>query len=203
MTESKKTFVLFCLWLSSLFSFAQGGPVLSNFNATHQNGKVFLNWAIEAGSTCNGINIFRSVDANNFSKVGSIIGICGNLTVEQRYDFTDNNPVNNKVNYYRLEFGNFGFSESISVEVIYAASGSYQILPNPVSSHAKIYFNNDKKEIYHLSLFNLLGNPLILLSAKENFFDVDADNLRAGTYLFTISNAAGSPKTQGRLIVQR
>lgn len=199
----KKAFTLFCLLLTSLFSFAQQAPELSSFTASHQNGKAFLNWTITAGSTCNGINIFRSVDAINFSKVGSIVGICGNLTVEQRYDFTDNNPINNKVNYYRLEFGNFGFSEIISVEIIYTENGSFQIRPNPVSNNARIYFNNDKKETCRLSLFNLLGIPLMQIASKDFFFDIDASNLRAGTYLFTISGAAGSPKAQGRFAVQR
>ena len=197
---------LFSLCILVLFStttvFSQLSNILGNFDVSQTKGKVFLNWQINAGSTCNGILILRSTDNINFKQIGEILGICGSVSVPVNYSFTDENPIKNNFNNYRLELGNSGKSEILSVEYIDIYSGGFQIRPNPVSTEAKIYYDNNKREQHHFSLYNLLGVQITNLSSNDDFFDFNANNFPAGIYFFTISDSKTALKTTGRLIIR-
>ena len=202
-TVSKQIFLLpFLILFSSTFAFAQHNPILDNFSVFENNGKAFLNWTITSGSTCNGIQIFRSSDNMNFIQVGEIIGICGSSSSPTPYNFTDDNPVKNSINYYRLELGSNGSSEILSIEIIDIASGGFQIRPNPVSAEAKVYFDNNKKQEHQLTLYNLNGVSVFTTTTKEDFFLLDSVLLQSGIYLFTISTNGNLPTAQGKLLVQ-
>lgn len=181
---------------------AQSHPILGKFYISETEGSVFLSWSIIAGSTCNGIQIFRSTDSTNFSQIGEIYGVCGSVDFEQPYDFTDNNPVKNKVNYYRLELGSQGFSQVVSVEIIDIESNGYQIRPHPANTETKIYFDNNKKQEYQLILYNMNGIEVFTTTAKEDFFLLNTSLLQSGLYLFTISISGNPPTAQGKLFVQ-
>jgi hypothetical protein len=199
MKPSKKIFILFSFFLSSLFCLARQEGVLSEFTVVQQGGKVFLHWTIEAGSICTGTSIYRSSDAVHFSQIGQIEGICGNLDRAESYSHIDYNPLNS-VNYYRIELGIYGFSEIKSVDFNYIASGTYKIRPNPVRDIAKIYFNSDKRELQQFSLFNNTGHRVMTLSTNENCLDVSAAGLQKGIYFFTISQGS-LVNVKGRFIV--
>lgn len=199
-----KTFRICVLILfSSQFSFAQRNPILDNFSVFENNGKVFLNWTIKSGSTCRGIQIFRSSDNINFKQIGEIIGVCGSISEPITFNFNDEHPEINSFNSYRLELGGNGTSEVLSLEIIDIANGGYQIRPNPVSTIAKIYFNNNKKEPHQFVLYNLKGISVTTLSSNEDFFDFNANNLSSGLYFFSISNANNLEKAKGKMIIQR
>src|SRR5687768_12462136 len=91
------------LLMSITFRQAQGSPILGKFSLSESNGQVALDWQIVAGSTCNGIQIYRSTDAVQYSQIGNIAGICGSITEAVNYFFTDTTPVKNAINYYYLE----------------------------------------------------------------------------------------------------
>jgi len=119
MSLANRIFLLLLLISQSAsVSVAQNHPILGKFSISENNGDVYLSWSIIAGSSCNGIQIYRSIDSINFSQIGDIPGVCGSVDFTQTYDFTDNNPVKNKVNYYRLELGNQDFSQIVSIEII-------------------------------------------------------------------------------------
>ena len=181
--------------------FAQHNPILDNFTVFENNGKVYLNWTIISGSTCNGIQIYRSTDSINYIQVGSIAGICGSSSTAVNYNFTDNNPEKNKINYYRLELGSNGSSEILSVEIIDIESG-YQIRPNPVIGKAKIYFDNNTKLQHQLFIYNLNGFQIFSSTTKEDFFELNTETFLTGIYLFTISTEGNFPKATGKLMVQ-
>ncbi len=182
--------------------FAQHNPILENFTVSENNGKVYLSWSIVSGSTCNGIQIYRSTDSINFAPVGSIAGICGSSSSAINYNFTDENPVKNKLNFYRLELGNSGSSEILSVEVIDIEANGYQIRPNPVISNGKIYFDNNSKREHKLFIYNLIGIQILSSATKENFFELNTEKLLSGIYLFTISTEGNLPKAKGKIMVQ-
>ena len=50
--------LLLVVSMSIKFSFGQG--ILSDFDIDVNQGKVLLAWTIKSGSTCNGIQIYRS-----------------------------------------------------------------------------------------------------------------------------------------------
>ena len=181
--------------------FAQHNPILDNFNVFKNNGKVFLNWTIISGSTCNGIQIYRSTDGINFMQVGSIAGICGSSSTAVNYNFTDNNPEKNKINYYRLELGNNGSSEILSVKIIDIESG-YQIRPNPIIGKAKIYFDNNTKLQHQLFIYNLNGFQIFSSTTKEDFFELNTETFLSGIYFFTIETEGNVPKAKDKILVQ-
>jgi len=183
--------------------FAQHNPILGKFTVFENNGKVFLNWTIVSGSTCNGIQIYRSTDTINYTQVGNIVGVCGSSSSAVSYNFTDDNPEKNKVNYYHLELGNNGSSEILSVEIIDIANNGYQIRPNPVvSSIAKIYFDNNTKNQHQLFIYNISGIQVFRTSTNEDLFDLNTETFLSGIYLFTISTEGNLPRAKGKIIIQ-
>lgn len=193
------------LILLNLFSFqytiAQTSSILSFFFASENNGTVYLSWQIIAGSTCSGIQIHRSTDNINFIEVGDIPGICGDLTSPQDYDFTDFSPIKNSINYYRLELGNNGFSQVLSVEVIDISETGFQVRPNPAYGLSKILFENDNKALHNFAIHNTLGELVYTTSGKEDFFEFDASAFQDGTYFFTITIPGNNAKLQGKVMV--
>ncbi len=184
-------------------SVAQSHPILGKFRVSVTDGVVFLSWAIVAGSTCNGIQIYRSTDSITFTQIGAIPGICGSTTFSQPYDFTDNNPAKNKVNYYRLELGGYGFSQTLSVELINLEFGNYQIRPNPITSEGKIYFSNDRKQEYRITLHNLNGAEVFSATTREDFFQINVLSLQSGAYIFNISDLENLPFAKGKLLIHQ
>ena len=87
------------IYVSTENALGQINPILGHFYASEQNGVVILSWEILAGSTCNGIQIFRSTDDLNFSQINDIPGICGNISFAQDYIYEDIIPVKNKTNF--------------------------------------------------------------------------------------------------------
>ena len=203
MSKFKNIKLLLCLLQLAATSnvFAQHNPILGNFTLFENNGKVYLNWSIVSGSTCNGIQIYRSTDNINYTQIGSIAGVCGNSSTAVSYNFTDTNHEKNKINYYRLELGNNGSSEILSVEIIDIESG-YQIRPNPIIGKAKIYFDNNTKLQYQLFIYNLNGIQVYYSTTKEDYFELNTETFLSGIYLFTISMEGNLPKAKGKIMVQ-
>lgn len=198
----KKNYLIGFLLFVSQFAFAQHNPILDNFLIIENNGTVFLHWTIISGSTCNGIQIYRSTDGKQFTQIGSIAGICGSSSAPKPYDFTDTNPINNSRNCYRLELGGNGTSEVLSLEIIDIATGGYQIRPNPVSTNAKIYFDNNRKAEHQFVLYNISGKIVTTITTKQDFFDLNASNLFSGLYFFSITNDNNVEKAKGKILIQ-
>ncbi len=202
MNSIKNRYLIFFLFIGvNTFAFAQQVATLDNFTVYERNGKVYLNWVISAGSTCNGIKILRSSDTINFTETGFIVGVCGNITTPQPYDFVDENPIINSLNYYKLELGENGRSGIISIEVIDIGTNNYQLRPNPIVSKAKLYFNNPQKELLKLSIYHINGKEVSTLTTRERYFDINAENLNSGIYLFAIISAKEDILIKGKLIV--
>lgn len=181
-------------------SFSQE-TVLDRLSATESNGKVFLEWVISAGNTCQGIRILRSVDSLEFNQIGDIGGVCGSLTIPQRYTFTDLEPFKNVINYYRLDLGGIGLSKIVSAKVIDLGANGNQVIPNPIVSESKIYFSNPAKTETQLIIYQLNGTILSKEITRESFFTVRATELKPGIYIFSISIPGSQEFTKGKFVV--
>jgi len=194
--------LLLLLSQTATLAVAQKHPLLGTFSVSEYEGAVYLRWSIVAGSTCNGIGIHRSTDSATYTEVGRIDGVCGSADVEKPYEFTDNNPVKNKVNSYRLALGGQGFSETVSVEIFGIGSTGYQIRPNPASGKATIYFANNTRLRHRLSLYALAGALVFATTTQEDFFDLDTGAFPSGMYFFEISAAGNAPSIAGKIMVR-
>ncbi len=200
--QNKKLLFYLLLLIAATSAYAQSHPILGKFFVSETKGSVFLSWSIIAGSTCNGIQIYRSVDGINFSQVGEIAGVCGSANFEQPYSFTDNTPVKNKVNYYRLELGSQGISQTVSIEIVDIENSGYQIRPQPANAETKIYFNNNNRKEQQLTLYNVSGIEISTSTTNEDFFKLNTSLLPSGLYFFTISISGTPPTIKGKLLVQ-
>lgn len=191
------------LQATSVTTFAQHNPnpILDNFILVENNGRVYLNWTIVSGSTCSGIQIFRSVDSISYSQIGSIAGICGSSSSAKNYNFTDENPQINKINFYRLELGGNGTSQVLSVEIIDISAGGYQIRPNPVVGNSKIYFNNNTRLEHQLLIYNLNGTQVFSSITMKDFFELNSAAFSSGIYIFTIASQGNLPKVLGKIMI--
>jgi Secretion system C-terminal sorting domain len=163
---------------------------------------VVLNWQLISGSTCNGIQVYRSVDSINFYQIGEIPGICGNITSPQSYSFIDNAPVENKINYYRIELGGLGFSEIVSLEIISIEGNGNLVRPNPASNNTSVYFNNPFRELHSMVLFDNSGKLIANYETENNSFNFNISTLKGGVYFFQIFSDTKQMVTQGKLFVE-
>ncbi len=180
----------------------QDVTILNNFNGFEADGNVTLNWVIKSGSTCNGITIFRSIDGVNFEIIGDIQGVCGNLSQPEPYSFVDVSPIKNAINCYKLELGNYGFSETVKIEIIDIGSSGYQIRPHPIKSSGKIFFTNKQMSTHQITIYNAAGKIVFVSTTEQDFFVVNSADFSSGLYLFDISNLSGNARITGRVVFQ-
>lgn len=183
------------------FQAANAQSILTRLAASATNGTVSIDWVIGIGNTCNGVVILHSIDSVNFSPVGEIKGVCGSSSYAVSYNFQHTNPIKNRTNYYRLALGGTGFSDLISVVVIEVNAG-YLLFQNPVSNVATIYFSNENKKQYFLSVYNLNGSLISTFQSTESYFQFPVNDFLNGQYLFSIALLNATPDSKGKFIVQ-
>ena len=189
--------VVFCFHFTL---FAQH-PILDRLNISESQGKVYINCVIREGNTCNGIVIYRSVDSLNFEVIGKIYGVCGSLNTPTGYYYTDETPVKNQTNYYKLELGGQGFTDVVSVLIIDTEISDFLIKPNPANITAKVFFNNDKNQETELNLYNQIGHIVLKDKASTNNFKLDVSNLPTGLYLIELKQENLRYKSIGKLMI--
>lgn|SRR5574343_2224 len=188
------------LWTKSVFS---QESILGAFSAEHVSGKVLLSWTIKGGNTCNGIDVFRSTDSISYSKIGDIEGVCGNLGYPVNYTFTDDNPVPNKINYYRLELGASETTYPLAVEVIDVGLLDYYLKQNPIIIESPVYFRNSNNSESEMVIYDNSGIQIKRMQTNLDFFMIEAFEFQSGMYFFTISSASSESLIPGRFIVQK
>ena len=203
---------MFCViavmkWLTVFFLIvsthvlSQNEDVIEAFSASEFNNKVLLAFSITQGNTCNGVEIFRSTDSLNYTKVGSIEGICGSTQETIKYEFTDSDPVINNVNYYRLLLGGFGYSWVVSTEVIDVSGADYLLNPNPVTYTSELNFDNESNDLITLKVFALSGELVHSESTIGEQFVLNRLDYNSGLYLFHLIPQSGMDVISGKFVV--
>jgi hypothetical protein len=195
------TLILLFQFVISMLT-AQETLILSGFIGKASDEIVLLQWTISSGKTCNGTFIQRSADTVNFETIGEIPGICGSSETPVPYAYTDESPIPNRVNYYRLELGGQGYSRILAIPYFeYGNTGSI-VIPNPVIAQARIYFENKTEKPYLFSLFNYSGNLIRQSKGNDSSVLLDAAGLSAGAYLYSIQLPDRKPIT-GKVIISK
>lgn len=180
---------------------AQDHPYLERFQALEVEGMVFLSWTLRAGNTCNGVQIQRSVGSEPFVQIGEIPGVCGSINDDVDYTFFDSLPEPQVLNNYRLELGNEGVSQIISIQLSGIPSNGYQIRPHPVVDRSELVFKNAKRQKHLLKLFDMNGKTVFETSNQDEKFILQRHELFAGVYFFTLRDADGVITNSGRIVV--
>lgn len=180
---------------------AQERPSLDKFDIYLYEGEVFIELIISSGNTCNGIRYYRSTDGENYQMIGQVTGICGSPYFPVGYDFTDHEPELNATNFYKVEFGGFGFSKPVPVKVFDFEESRSRVVPNPVSTSAVIYFENPGELRHQLLLNDMAGRTVLETVATGDSFELDLQSLTSGVYMYKIFAIEESNRSiQGQLI---
>lgn len=185
--------------LSGLTSWSQS--ILADFDIDLSDGRVLLAWTIKSGSTCNGMQIYRSKDSINFVLIEDIQGVCGDLSSPVSYTYTDQTPILNTINYYKINFGGQEESPILGVEVINVLSNSYLLKPNPVTGAADLYFKNDNQNEVVLKVFDDFGDVIYLEKTSSNKFVLDSTNFSSGMYYFSLENQKTRNVINGKAVI--
>lgn len=103
----RATFCWLLAWCAASGS-AQGHPYLSRFELVEQFGRIKVEWTLVAGNTCYDIEVLRGTDTTAVEPIGTIYGLCGNISEPVDYAFTDAEPIPFATAYYRLVLGSGG-----------------------------------------------------------------------------------------------
>lgn len=192
------------LFISFLIAFgynANTQTILGDFDIDQSNGKVLLAWTIKSGSVCNGMQIFRSKDSVNFVLIEDIQGVCGDLSSSVSYTYTDQTPILNNYNYYKINFGGLEDSNILGIEVINILSNSYLLKPNPVTGASDLYFENDNQNDVVLKVFDDFGDVIYLEETQANKFTLDSISFSSGMYYFSLENKTTRNVINGKAVI--
>ena len=197
-TYTKQILTLFITMTCGLFL---SQSILDDFAIDLNQGKVLLAWTIKSGNVCNGIQIYRSSneDSVNFELIEDIQGVCGDLSSAVSYTFTDETPIPNKVNYYKLLLGQ-EFSNVLGIEVLLIPVGSYLLKPHPVRNSSALYFNNSNNHNFELKIFDDFGSIVYLHETNSNKFLLDSTMVASGLYYFTLQNKSNKSIINGKAL---
>lgn len=196
-----RAFLITCFLFLAAQMNAQSDTILSKFNANVIGEKVLLSWRIKAGNTCNGIEVYRSTDSVNYTWIGNVEGICGNLSFPVDYEFFDESPVPNAINYYKLNLGNNGFSRVASTWYFDLSERDHLLSPNPVMEFATLRFKNDSGLKVDLKVFDLSGKLIFIETTNSDNFILQTSEFDPGEYLFQIwSEDPGSEPICGKVV---
>lgn len=181
-------------------TYAQGVE-LDDFSVFQHDKEIYLSWVIAKGNSCNGISIERSNDDVHYAEIEYIPGVCGSPSAPQPFSFIDPHPLPNEVNYYRLELGLQGYSETRQLEFISIDESGFQLRPNPASDQTRILFNNSRNQQFDLEIYSLAGTLMESRSSNTSDILLDVSDYNGGVYLLQLINSESGKTYSGRLVV--
>lgn len=190
--------LLFCLTSPRLFA---QHPILDDFTVFQYNEDIYLSWTISRGSTCNGITIERSDNGSDFYVIHYISGVCGSADFAQNYSFIDKNPVPNAENYYRLELGLQGYSETVSLRFISPGEEGFMLYPNPASDFINVRFSNQSGQDHLLEVVSVAGNVIYSENTRNNLIQTNVSQYPQGLYFLRLTNEVSGNSFTRRLVI--
>ena len=182
--------LLVLLWMP-VISFAQSPhQILRSLEAYKQPNGVLIRWVIKGGDQCQGIRIFRSLDEENFKKIGEIDGVCGSTDGDETYSYFDAAPVSNQYNHYQLELGAQGFTDVVTVFFEDFGKQNYSLLSDYQNNSYRILFSNDLKNKAVLEVFDRMGNAIYGESSTDSDVGFNTSGWGSGFYIFRISGVS-------------
>lgn len=169
---------------------------LSNFTAKVIGSVVMLDWQTATEVNNYGFNVERASSSlgMTWEKIGFVQGH-GNSNSPKSYSFEDNHPLSGKVQYRlkQIDFdGKFEYSDI--VEVNFDTPNKYELaqnFPNPFNPTTVIEFAIPNSGRYTLSIFNVLGELVEVISEKEykaGYYKetFNAKELSSGIYFYRL-----------------
>jgi uncharacterized repeat protein (TIGR01451 family) len=160
------------------------------FTATLKNNQVALNFTIATPQTINRVEIERSINNDNFIKVGTITDAI-KINQAQTFNFNDDiAAISNTIIYYRLKIiattGDVKYSNVLMVKRT-TSSTAVLVSPNPVFDYFNVRFIALKDGQVTLKLIDNIGKTVLLqtqiVTKGSNTIKIDKlDKYSKGVY---------------------
>jgi hypothetical protein len=199
---NKKT-ALLLLCCIPVFSQAQTDTLFKRFSLVQASEGVLVDFTMYAGATCNGIRLERSFDSITFETVHEFVGVCGSSSGETDYQFTDLNPVRNRISYYRLDAGLQGlYSELRSIFYIDYGKDGITVFPNPCSDGCTWYISNTSGDFFDCILTDAIGRLMRRETIRGNMWQPETQSLPHGFYYYQIRQQ-NELKYTGKILINK
>lgn len=162
---------------------------ITSFTGQQVNDNVLLRWNATFETSFKQYEIERSVEGNNFVKIGTVLG--QNLA---NYNFTDNSAKGNPILYYRLKMididGRFKYSSVVAVR-FGTSSNSTLVFPNPTNGFTKLSFAAPLLEASQITVYDFSGRLVkqSKIAIGTTTSNLDLSGLAAGKYAIKIVNS--------------
>lgn len=153
--------------LIALFAFTAGGghaqehPFLSEYILTELDGAIRVDWTMQGGSTCNGIDVERATDATDFAVVHHIAGICGDPANSIPFQWIDAMPPEFSTLYYRIKLGFDGYSSVKTVHFDQLVESQQRLYPSPMQDLATLVLNIPAGNTVDLRIWDARGRLVL------------------------------------------
>jgi hypothetical protein len=163
---------------------AQEHPYLSRFELVEQPGAVRVEWTMIAGNTCTDIEVWRGTHTSDLHPIGTIHGLCGNISEPVFYEWTDHQPPENSVLYYRIVLGTSGPSSILSIDFDQFTSSDVRVVRTD-ADRVEVFLNVPFSADVEWRCYTADGRPLGYGSGTGQWHAVDLGGAASGAYIFT------------------
>lgn len=157
---------------------------------------------LQAGFTCNGIQILRGTDSLDQRSVGLIGGLCGDEAAAVTYSYFDSLQPDGRRYYYSLLLGGRIPSETRSIQLFDFATSGFVMWPNPAADQLQLQFDNRLEQAHLLQIISLQGQSQLQVETKASSLQMNVLELPAGLYLVRLQNLSTRQIWQQRLVVR-
>ncbi|MFT3908700.1 MAG: SdrD B-like domain-containing protein [Ferruginibacter sp.] len=162
---------------------------LLSFTATLHNKEVLLNWQTTAEYNNHYFDVERSIDGNNFIKIGRVNGN-GTTSLPHNYSLIDPHPIIG-INYYRLKQVDFDGHGTYSHVVPIQLTNEEMIAAwyNNTNNTIQVNFKAQQQNV-RLKLFGVNGQLIKSATTANNItaYTIDLPPLATGVYMLLVGN---------------
>ena len=197
-----RVFAALATLLTLASSPAQEHPFLSDFTVTVREEQVLLEWTMVAGTTCDGTQVERSVNGGDWSAIGGISGLCGDVNAPVAYDWTDESPLELSTLAYRLKLGAQGYSSTMQVRFERLTAREHIAFPSPAHDRVVLLFREPGTAEGTLDVYDRSGRPVVAsLSVRGDRVELDVRAWKSGVHHYRATY--GGRVHAGRFTVQQ
>ncbi|QRR00087.1 T9SS type A sorting domain-containing protein [Dyadobacter sandarakinus] len=164
---------------------------LQSFTARAEGSQANLTWVTVSEVQADRFIVQRSLDGKAWSEIGTVKA-AGDSKTTQSYHFTDQTPLADSDNLYRLKMvdadGSFGFSRIANVE--FGQAVSLSIYPNPASDRLTITYAG-WNQVSGVKVFDINGK-VVYQSGNKVSNAIDLSAFIPGMYVIRLEKNDGT-----------
>ncbi|MEO6288891.1 MAG: T9SS type A sorting domain-containing protein [Ginsengibacter sp.] len=181
------------------FEYAASLPIsLLYFNGRISQQTAILTWATDSEQNNKLFNIQHSTDGIHYTTIGNVNG-SGTTNSQHNYEFTDNHPVPDSINYYRIvQVDINGQSNASNIIALHFEDRNFNLVfyPNPAQNNLLVKVPDQEKKLL-MKIFDVSGKMQWSKSYynTSSLVNIDISRLGKGAYELVVIMDNGIRKT--------